>query len=86
MELKLILGKNIKIYRYKKGYTQEKLAEILDVSTNYIGRLERGQHNPSLEKIAKIAKILEVEPYLLFIENDKLDKLAVRVNLTSSNK
>ena len=50
MNLKTILGKNVKYYRYRKKYTQEQLAEILDVSTNYIGRLERGQHSPSLEK------------------------------------
>ena len=70
MDLKIILGKNIKFYRYKNRLTQEKLAEILDVSPNYIGRIERGQHNPSLEKIAKIANVLNVKVFELFIERN----------------
>ena len=70
MNLKIILGKNIKFYRYKNRLTQEKLAEILDVSPNYIGRIERGQHNPSLEKIAKIANVLNVKAFELFIERN----------------
>ena len=69
MDLKIILGKNIK-YRHKNNLTQEKLAEILDVSPNYIGRIERGQHNPSLEKITKIAYALNVEAFQLFIERN----------------
>ena len=70
MNLKIILGKNIKFYRYKNRLTQEKLAEILDVSPNYIGRIERGQHNPSLEKITKIAYALNIEVFQLFIERN----------------
>ena len=42
MNLKMILGKNTKYYRYKKMLTQEALAEVLDVSPNYIVRLEHG--------------------------------------------
>lgn len=70
MDLKIILGKNIKYYRYKKGLTQEKLAEILDVSPNYIGRLERGQHSPSFEKIECLAEVLQVKAFEFYIERD----------------
>lgn len=80
MNLKMILGKNVKYYRYKKKLTQEVLAEILGVSTNYIGRLERGQHSPSLEKISNIAKALDILPFMLFKEKKKYD-LPSRVNL-----
>lgn len=48
------MGKNVKYHRYRKNYTQEKLAELLQVSPNYVGRLERGQHSPSLEKIERM--------------------------------
>lgn len=44
MRLKTILGKNVKYHRYRKKLTQEQLAEVLNVSSNYVGRLERGQH------------------------------------------
>lgn len=81
MELKIILGKNIKYHRYKKKLTQEKLAELLNISPNYIGRLERGKHNPSLEKIEEIAATLDIKPFELFLEHEDLKKLSNRVNL-----
>ena len=81
MNLKIILGKNVKYHRFKMNYTQEKLAEKLGVSSNYIGRLERGQHSPSLTKIEMIAKALNIKPFELFIERDDIDNLPLRVNL-----
>lgn len=36
MKLKTILGKNIKYHRYRKNLTQEKLAELLGTSPNYV--------------------------------------------------
>ena len=86
MKLKTILGKNVKYHRYRKYFTQEQLAEILDVSSNYIGRLERGQHSPSLDKIEKIAKCLGVKEFELFLERDDYDNLPNRVNLTNPKK
>lgn len=81
MDLKMILGKNVKYYRFHKDLTQEKLAEKINSSTNYIGRLERGQHNPSLEKIEKISKVLGIEAYKLFLIDTAKNKLPSRVNL-----
>lgn len=86
MKLKTILGKNIKYHRYRKMLTQEGLAELLNVSANYIGRLERGQHSPSLDKIEKIAIALDVRAFELFLERDDYDRLPIRVNLTISKK
>ena len=86
MKLKTILGKNVKYHRYRKKYTQERLAEILNVSPNYVGRLERGQHSPSLDKIEKIANALDVKAFELFLERDDYNKLPNRVNLTNPKK
>ena len=86
MKLKTILGKNVKYHRYRKNYTQEKLAELLQVSPNYVGRLERGQHSPSLEKIERIAKTLDIKPFELFVERDDFNNLPDRVNLTNRRK
>lgn len=86
MKLKTILGKNVKYHRYKKNFTQERLAELLKVSPNYIGRVERGQHSPSLEKIENIAKALGIKPFELFLERDDFDNLPNRVNLTNPKK
>ena len=60
-----ILGQNIRHYRQAKGITQEKLAEIVDVSGSYIGYLERGEKSPSLDLLFKIANTLNIEPAIL---------------------
>ncbi len=54
-------GKNVKIQRIKRDYTQEKLAQIMDVSQNYIAGIERGKANMSLVKIYELASYLNVD-------------------------
>lgn len=55
-----LLGKNIREQRKEKKYTLEQLAEKLDVSTTFIGQIERAKGIPSLETLVKIANVLEV--------------------------
>lgn len=55
-----ILGQNIAKYRQAKNLSQEKLAEIVDLSREYITRVERGQKNISLKKLFAITDALEV--------------------------
>lgn len=54
------IGKNIQKYRKVQKMRQEDLAEQVDVSTNYIGMIERGEKIPSLETFLLIAKALSV--------------------------
>lgn len=51
-------GKNVKIERVKRDLTQEQLAEIMDVSQNYIASIECGKANMSLGKILELSKYL----------------------------
>ena len=60
-----LLGKNIAKYRNKKNLSQEKLAELVDLSREYITRVERGQKYISLKKLFAIADALEVDFCLL---------------------
>lgn len=53
-------GKNVKIERIKKDLTQEKLAEIMNVSQNYIANIERGKENMSLGKVLELSKHLNI--------------------------
>ncbi len=55
-----LLGEQIRKYRKQKKYTLEQLAERLDVSTTFIGQIERAKGIPSLETLVKIANVLEV--------------------------
>ena len=53
-------GKNVKIERIKQDLTQEKLAEIMDVSQNYIANIECGKANMSLAKVLELANYLNI--------------------------
>jgi len=59
------IGKNIKNLRKGKSLSQEKLGELIGLSRNYIGMIERAESNIPVLTLYKIAKALEVEPYEL---------------------
>lgn len=64
-----LLGKQIRKQRNLKKYTLEQLAEKLDVSTTFIGQIERAKGIPSLETLVKIANVLEVSIDSLVFED-----------------
>ncbi len=55
------LGETIKNRRKELRITQPHLAELAGVSTNTVYKLERGQANPSLEALNKLAEVLGME-------------------------
>ncbi len=63
-------GERVKYYRKSKGLSQEKLSEYCELHPTYIGQIERGEKNASLDTIMRICKGLEVSPESLF---EKLD-------------
>ena len=50
----------IKECRIKKGYTQEQLAEILNMSTRQIQRIEKNEENTTIKPLKRLRKILEI--------------------------
>ena len=56
-----LLGQNIKKYRELKGYSQNLLAEKVDLSREYIADVERGHKRISLKKLFAIADTLETK-------------------------
>lgn len=54
-------GKNVKIERIKKDLTQAKLADIMNVSQNYIANIETGKENMSLGKILELSTFLNTD-------------------------
>lgn len=75
-----VLGANVKYYRFKLGYTQEKLAELCDLSPRYISDIENSKGNIPLSTLENLAFVLKVEPYLL-IKEYKHRNLPKRVNM-----
>jgi len=64
------LGSRIRYFRELKSLTQEKLAEAIECETSTLGHVEIGKNLPSLSRLEKIAKALEIEVYQLFIKKD----------------
>jgi transcriptional regulator with XRE-family HTH domain len=61
----------IRFVRLAKGWTQEYLAEKLDMSVNGYGDLERGKNDIKLSKLQQISELLGVELSELFNSNEK---------------
>ena len=60
------VGKRIRNYRTQQGLSQEKLASLSGCHPTYIGQLERGEKNATLESVEKIAVALNVSLSALF--------------------
>ena len=60
-----LIGQRIKARRIEKEFTQENVAEYLDISVSYVSRVERAAVKISLETLVKIATFLEVAPTYL---------------------
>ena len=57
----LKFGSRLKEIRKAQGLTQEALAEKVDLSPQYLSRLEAGHQSPSLETVARLADVLDLE-------------------------
>ena len=56
------MGKAIRRYREEAGITQERLAELVDISTNHLGAIEREVKTPTMETFVKLLNVLGAEP------------------------
>jgi transcriptional regulator with XRE-family HTH domain len=61
-----ILGENIRTYRRRLKWSQEKLAEKAELHHNYIGDIERGEENVSVDALMRIATAMDVRLSELF--------------------
>ena len=59
-------GKRLKVLRLERNLTQLQLSEILDLSPNFVGMVERGERNTTVENVFKIARALNTKPVALF--------------------
>ncbi len=61
-----VIGPNVKRLRKAKRLTQEALAHGAEIDTRYVGGIERGQENPSVAVLGRLAQVLEVHPAEFF--------------------
>jgi transcriptional regulator with XRE-family HTH domain len=74
MSLPESVGNRIRELRKAKGWTQEQLAEAAGLHYSYIGGVERGDRNISLETLEKIILALKVPPFELFQFDENTDR------------
>jgi transcriptional regulator with XRE-family HTH domain len=65
MDIKQIVGDNVRFIREKRGWVQEDLAINAKISRTYVGQVERGVKSISVEVLARIAKALKVDLAIL---------------------
>ena len=65
-EIAKTIGQRVRNYRIEKGLSQEKLAELSGCHPTYIGQVERGEKNATLESIEKIASAMNISLAQLF--------------------
>jgi transcriptional regulator with XRE-family HTH domain len=63
--LSAAFGKVLREYRERAGLSQESLADAAELDRTFIGMLERGQRQPTLESLFRIAAALKVAPQTL---------------------
>ncbi len=68
------LGEKIKKERVHNRLTQEMLAEMAEITSSYVGQIERGERKVTLSKLVRIANVLNVSvDYLLSDTIDMID-------------
>ena len=83
MDYKL-LGMKVRLFRRKRGMTQEQLAERADLSASFIGHVERGTRISSLETLMKLCHVLQVTPNDLLQEEKLLSELTLPEQISLS--
>ena len=75
-----VLAANLRENRRKLGLTQEKLAEMANVSLHYISMIETCNKYPKPEMVEHLANILGIESYKLFTVEDDTDEPLERLH------
>lgn len=68
MDIVKVFGRNLQKYRKKIGLSQEAFAEKCGLHRTYISAIECCRRSISLENIQRIADALQIETYMLFLE------------------
>lgn len=68
MGMAQIFGENVRRVRKERGMSLEALAHEVGLAYSYMGQIERGQRNPTLDVVERIAEVLGTEPQSLLFK------------------
>lgn len=67
-------GRNLRAIRKSKGFSQERLAHDAGIDRSYVGKIERGTVNITIERIYLLAECLQCSPKTLVLDLDQLGR------------
>ncbi len=71
MDMRLLVGRNLRRARKAKGLTQEQLSERTGVAQQHLSELERGHGNPTVVTLYELAQVLDVTVVMLVSPDDE---------------
>ena len=74
------VNEKIRLVREAKGWTQEEVADKLQMSNNGYGDIERGDTDVKLSRLLQLAELFEIKPTELFESNDKISNVNFKIN------
>jgi transcriptional regulator with XRE-family HTH domain len=60
---RFLLAQNLRLERQRIGISQEHLADLAGLHRTYVGSVERGERNISIDNIERLAAALDLQPY-----------------------
>lgn len=70
-QLQKVVGHNLRRYRKERGLSQEAFADHVGVHRTYMGSVERGERNLTLQSLERMADFLSIDPRELLAEPEK---------------
>lgn len=65
-------GRNLRTIRKSKGFSQERLAHEAGIDRSYVGKIERGEVNVTIEKLYLLAECLRCHPSELLLDQPRM--------------
>ena len=84
-DIKCLVGKRVRALRKERGLTQEGLGWRAELHYTYIGAVERGEKNCSIETLDKISKALSINIYDLFTVSSSEELSRASIDVTESD-
>jgi transcriptional regulator with XRE-family HTH domain len=63
MDLRKIVGENVRGFRKLQGISREDLCEHANINLNHLGAIERGEENVTLDTLNKLGIAMGIQPY-----------------------
>lgn len=85
-KLKIAFGQKIKRLRAQRHMTQEKLAELVGIEQATLSNIERGKSHPMIDTMQRIAHVLDVPPYVLYMFDENKTTESIIKEITNAMK